>query len=726
MSDPLELFFNPKGVAIIGASTNPLKLSHGVVRNLKNCGYQGPIYPINPKGDEILGLKVYPSILEVPDPVELAVIMIPAPYVPAALEECGRRGIKAVIVITGGFREAGTDGAAKELELKEIANRYGMRLIGPNCVGVMDTHVPLDTTFITAMPRPGHIGFVSHSGAICGGTTDWAREVSVGYSRIVSLGNQLDVDIADGIRMMQSDPHTHVISIYAEGLPDGRRFIDAALPVFRDKPIVMLKAGLTSSGTRAVASHTGALAGDEQAYLAACHRAGVIVVGSLQEQNDLAIALATQPLPYGNRVAILTNAGGPAALAADELDRGGLVMANLETDTIEKLKTVTPRGAQLANPVDMLGGPRAQMYREAGRILLEDPNVDMLMAIFVPQAITPIDEVVANVVMSTNAPFANAPFADTSSAAAKPAVCCLVGGESISEAARFLNENGVPFYQDPNRAARALCGLRRYAKLRARPDLTPQPIEDVDTETARAALATAWQKTGAGFLDADTSAAVAAAYGIAVPGSGLARTAGEAVALAETLGYPLAMKLIAANVIHKADVGGVVLNLQDAAAVRGSFETMVRSHAESHADPRRAVRRRVMLQQMAPPGQEVILGAQRDAQFGPVLMFGMGGIFVEVLNDVAFRLAPLNAHDAEQMVMETAAGRIMKGVRGQPPRDISMVIDTLRRIGQLVDDFPCISELDINPLIVQAVASDAAAACVSAVDIRIAVTEPPM
>ena len=712
MSDHLELFFNPNGVAIIGASTNPLKLSHGVVRNLKNCGYQGPIYPVNPKGDEILGLRVYPSIVEVPDPIELAVIMIPAPYVPATLEECGQRGIKAVIVITGGFREAGADGAAKELQLKEIANRYGMRLIGPNCVGVMDTHLPLDTTFITAMPRPGRIGFVSHSGAICGGTTDWALEVSVGYSRIASLGNQLDVDIADGIRMMQSDPDTHVISVYAEGLPDGRRFIDAATPVFRDKPIVMLKAGLTSSGTRAVASHTGALAGDEQAYLAACHRAGVVVVDSLQEQNDLAIALATQPLPQGNRVAILTNAGGPAALAADELDRGGLVMANLEAETIEKLKTATPRGAQLANPVDMLGGPRAEMYNTAGRILLEDPNVDMLMAIFVPQAITPVDEVVANVVMSTDAP---------ASADTKPVVCCLLGGQSITAAARFLNESDVPFYQDPNRAARALCGLRRYAELRVRPDLTPQPIEDVDTEAARAALAGAWQKTGAGFLDAERSAAVAAAYGIAVPGSGLAKTAGEAVALAASLGYPLAMKLIAEDVIHKADVGGVVLNLQDAAAVHESFETMAAAPTDHLAENRRAEERRVMLQQMAPSGQEVILGAQRDAQFGPLLMFGMGGIYVEVLNDVAFRLAPLNARDAEHMVMETAAGQIMRGVRGQPARDITQVINTLRRVGQLVNDFPCISELDINPLIVL---EDGAG--VSAVDIRVAITEPPL
>ena len=331
--DDLDRFFNPNGVAIIGASSSPDKLSYGVVRNLKGHGYRGPIYPINPKGGEILGLKVYPTILDVPDPVELSVIMIPAPLVPEALRQCGQRGLKAVIVITGGFREVGPEGEALEHTLKEIGETYGIRLIGPNCVGVIDAHLPLDTTFIKEMPRPGHIGFVSHSGAICGGTVDWAREVGVGYSRIASLGNQLDVDIADGIRMLQDDPNTRVISIYAEGLPDGRRFVEAAARVYRRKPIVMLKAGITSAGVRAVASHTGALAGDEQAYLAACHRAGALVVGSLQEQNDVATALATQPLPVGNRVALLTNAGGPAALAADELDRCGLRMADLSPET---------------------------------------------------------------------------------------------------------------------------------------------------------------------------------------------------------------------------------------------------------------------------------------------------------------------------------------------------------------------------------------------------------
>ncbi|MBN1249188.1 MAG: acetate--CoA ligase family protein [Anaerolineae bacterium] len=697
MDEQLELFFDPRGVAIIGASTNPGKLSHGVVRNLKNHGYRGPIYPINPKGGDILGLKAYPSIREVPDPVELAVIMIPAPYVAQALDECGQRGLKAVIVITGGFREAGAEGAAAEKQLKEIADGYGMRLIGPNCVGVMDAHLPLDTTFITDMPRPGHIAFVSHSGAICGGTTDWARQTGVGFSRIASLGNQLDVDIADGIAMMQQDPNTRVISIYAEGLPNGRRFVEAASAVFREKPIVMLKAGLTSAGTRAVASHTGALAGSEQAYLAACDRAGALVVGSLQEQNDVANVLATQPLPRGNRVAMLTNAGGPAALAADELDRQGLAMADLLPQTIEQLRGITPRDAQLENPVDMLGGPAAEMYLDAGKVLLVDPNVDMLMAIFVPQAITPVVDVARNVV-------ALAREAD------KPVICCLVGGESIPDAVRLLNENGVPCYQDPNHAARALGGLVRYRRIRNRPPFVATPLADVNTGAARQVLTAAWQRNGAGVLDAEAAAAVAAAYGIRVPRAGLASTSEEAVVLAESLGYPLALKLVAPGVVHKADVGGVVLNASGPDAVRKTFEAMLRGLSGAQ----------MMVQQMAPQGLEVILGTQRDPQFGQLLMFGLGGTLVEVLKDVAFRLAPISRPDAEAMIAETAAGRIMKGVRGQPAADLAAVTEALQRIGQLAHDFPGIAEMDINPLIVGTAGQGA-----WAVDVRIALDQDP-
>lgn len=683
-------FFNPQGIAVIGASSDPTKLSYGVVHNLIAHGYRGPIYPINPKGGETQGLTVYPTISDVPDPIELVVIMVRAEAVPAALIACGERGLRAVIVITGGFREAGPEGAALEASLKDIAVRYGMRLIGPNCVGVMDSHLPLDTTFITLMPESGHIAFVSHSGAICGGSIDWARSVGVGYSRIASLGNQLDVDIADGIWMMKDDPNTRVISVYAEGLPDGRRFVEAAASVYRSKPIVMLKAGLTTAGVQAVASHTGALAGNNDAYVAACHRAGVVMVHSLQEQNDVAMALATQPLPRGNRVALLTNAGGPAALAADALDRQGLVMAPISAATQERLKTVTPPGTQLGNPIDMLGGPRAEMFSAAGKILLEDPNVDMLMTMFVPQAITPVNDVAREMV-------------ETGRGADKPVVACLVGGESLTEAIYTLNRGGVPYYRDPNRAGRALGGLWEYRQLRARPDLTPTPVADVDRAAAQALLDAARAQHGAGFLDAETAAQVAAAYGIAIPFSGLAASVDEAVALAEQAGYPVVLKRIAADVIHKADVGGLALDLRDADAVRAAFARVT--------DNGRA---RAMVQRMIPKGQEVILGAKRDAQFGPQLMFGMGGLYVEILRDVAFRLAPISAEDARGMIAETAAGRIMQGVRGEPPGDISAVVETLRRVGQLVTDFPRIAEMDINPLIVGPAGTGA-----WAVDVRI-------
>ena len=690
-SERLErYFFNPQGIAVIGASSNPAKLSYGVVHNLIAHGYRGPIYPINPRGGEIQGLTTYPSILDAPDPVELAVIMIRAEAVPEALRACGERGLKAVIVVTGGFRETGPEGAALEASLKDIVLQYGMRLIGPNCVGVMDAHLPLDTTFITMMPEPGHIAFVSHSGAICGGSIDWARSVGVGYSRIASLGNQLDVDIADGIRMMKDDPNTRVISVYAEGLPDGRRFVEAAASVYRTKPIVMLKAGLTAAGTQAVASHTGALAGDNDAYVAACHRAGVVMVHSLQEQNDVAMALATQALPRGNRVALLTNAGGPAALAADALDRQGLVMAPISAATQTRLKAVTPPGTQLGNPIDMLGGPRAEMYSAAGKILLEDPNVDMLMTMFVPQAITPVNEVAQEMVK-------------TGRAADKPVVACLVGGESLTEAIYILNRGGVPFYRDPNRAGRALGGLWEYRQLRARPDLSPTPITDVDHEAAQALLNAACEEYGAGFLDAETAAQVADAYGIPIPFSGLAGTVDEAIALAEKAGYPVVLKRIAADVVHKADVGGLALDLHDADAVRAAFGR-VTDNGQTRA----------MVQRMIPAGQEVILGAKRDAQFGPQLMFGMGGLYVEILRDVAFRLAPIGAEDARGMIAETAAGRIMQGVRGAAPGDITAVVETLRRVGQLVTDFPCIAEMDINPLIV-----GPAGAGAWAVDVRV-------
>jgi len=459
----------------------------------------------------------------------------------------------------------------------------------------------------------------------------------------------------------------------------------------------VVKAGRTSAGTRAVASHTGALAGAGRAYQAAAHRSGVISVNSLQEQNDVAMALAMQPLPTGPRVAILTNAGGPAALAADALDEYGLTLADLLPETQARLKEAVTRGAQLSNPVDMLGGPAAEMFEKAIAILQDDPDVDMILAMFVPQAITPVNDVARHIVAGARR-------------SARPVVACLVGGISIPEAIHILHEGSVPCYTDPNRCSRALAGLWQYAQLKVRPDYTPTPVPDVDREAARRILQDAWDRQGAGFLDAQTAAQVAAAYGIRVPCSGLAGSAEEAVALAERCGYPVALKLIAPGVIHKADVGGILLNLRDAAAVHAGFAQLTQGRADYQ----------VLVQQMAPKGQEVILGAQRDAQFGPLLMFGLGGIYVEVLRDVAFRLAPLNEVDAQEMIAETAVGKILRGVRGQPPADLPAVVATLRRVGQLVSDFPAIREMDINPLIV-----GPAEAGAWAVDVRIALDQRP-
>ncbi len=670
MNDPLHTFFHPRGVAVLGASANPTKLSYGVLHNLVTHGYLGPIYPVNPKGGEMLGLKVYPSLAEVPDPVDLAVIVLPAGQVAAALEDCGKRGIRHAVLIASGFGELGAEGKEHEERLRQIARRYGIRFIGPNCVGVLDTYTPIDTTFSRTMPGQGPIGLVSHSGAVCGGTMDWANVVGVGFSRIVSLGNQADVDMADALDSLAADPHTRVVAAYIEGLPNGRRFVEAARRLTAHKPLVVLKAGRTPSGTRAVASHTGALAGADQAFLAACRRAGAIPVDSLEEMVDAAIALAYRRPPRGPRMVILTNAGGPAAVGADHLDRHGLRLADLSPETQARLREVCPPGTMTGNPVDMLGGPQGDHYTAALQVLLDAPEVDGVLALFVPQAITPVHDVAVAVGRA----------AETSE---KPVVCCISGGGGIRAAARALHAHSVPHYLTPERAAFGLGALWKYARIREHPAPDPEPVEGIARERIAALL-----EARNGVLDPQEGAEIAAACGLSVPPSGVAATAEEAVALAEGMGYPVVLKRVAPGVTHKSDAGGVVVGLKSADEVREAFARVVRAGE------------RALIQKMAPAGLEVVIGAYRDSQFGPLVMFGLGGVYVEVLRDVAFRLAPLSRAEAREMVAETAAGRLLAGVRGQPPRDVEAVVDALCRVGWLMEEFPQVAEVDLNPLIV--------------------------
>ncbi len=674
MTDPLQGFFYPDGVAVIGASSSPSKLSYGVLHNLVTHGYAGAVYPVNPKGGEILGLEVYPSVADVPDPVDLAVIILPPELSIEALEGCGERGIRAAVVVASGFGELGGGGEQRETQLRQVAERHGMRVIGPNCIGVLDTTSRVDTTFLTAMPRRGGIGFASHSGAICGGTVDWANTVDFGFSRIISLGNQVDVNMADALTSLAGDPHSRVAAAYVEGLPHGRQFVEAARDLTREKPLVVIKAGRTPSGVRAVASHTGALAGENRAFEAACQRAGAIQVEDLQELLDAALALDYCAPLQGPGIALLTNAGGPGAVGADGLDRQGLHLVELTLETQNRLREVCPRGAMTGNPIDMLGGAEPEHYRAALDVLVDAPEVDGILAVFVPQALTGPPEVAAAV-------------GEAAAGAGKPVVCCIYGGQDIHEAARMLHQSRVPHTLTPARAAFGLGALWRYRRIQTRSPRDPEPVANVDRRRAQE-LIEMGQREGLQLLDAQTGAQVADAYGLSVPPSGLAETIGEAVRLSDAMGYPVALKRVAPDVVHKSDAGGVALGLNDSAAVREAFDAVI------------GAGERAFVQKMVSDGLEVIVGAQRDHQFGPLVMFGLGGVYVEALADVAFRLAPLNQEDAEEMVMETAAGKLLLGVRGQPRRDIGAVVQTIRRVGQLLADLPDVSEVDLNPVIV--------------------------
>lgn len=688
--DPLHTFFHPHGVAVIGASSNPNKLSYGVLHNLATHGYDGPVYPVNPKGRKILGLDVHTSVADLPDPVELAVIVLPPDLSIQTVAACGERGIRAAVVVASGFGELGASGEEREAELREIIERYEMRVIGPNCIGVLDTTSRVDTTFLTAMPERGPIGFASHSGAICGGTVDWANTVGVGFSRIISLGNQVDVNMADALASLAADPYTRVVAAYVEGLPNGRAFVDVASDLAQEKPLVVVKAGRTPSGTRAVASHTGALAGEARAFEAACRRAGALDVEDLQGLMDASLALAYRRPLSGDRIALLTNAGGPAAVAADALDRQGLHLGHLRDDTQARLSGVCPPGTMLRNPVDMLGGAEPKHFTDALDILSQATEVDGVLVVFVPQALTGPPEVAEAV---------GARARDMQ----KPVVCCIYGGGKIRRAAKILHGHLVPHYLTPARAALGLGALRRYNQIQKKRRREYTAPIGIKRKRARALL----ERVPEGHvLDANAGAQLVEAYGLTVPSADLVETADGAVVAADRLGYPVALKRVAPGVVHKTDVGGVALHLSDAQAVRDAFGRII------------GVDEQAYVQRMAPDGLEVIVGAQRDEQFGPLVMFGLGGVYVEVFEDVAFRLAPLSEADAREMIQETAAGKLLEGVRGQPASDTEAVVDALGRVARLIMDLPEVSEIDLNPLIVGQVGEGA-----WAVDVRVVLDE---
>jgi acetyltransferase len=677
----LAPFFSPRGIAVVGASTDPNKLGYGLSRNLVQCNYQGVIHFVNPKGGSLLGRPMYPSVVNLPDPVDLAIILIPAAGVMHALKDCAARGIHAVIVASGGFREIGDQGTQMEAALIEIAHQYGIRILGPNCIGLLDTHLPLNATFLPPPgPPPGDVAFISHSGAICAAVIDWARGQGFGLSRLISLGNQADVNETDVLAPVAEDHFTRVITLYLEGVSNGQRFVQQARKVSQQKPIVALKVGRYPSGQRAAASHTGALAGQENAFNAAFRRAGVIRADTSEELFDWARALAWCPLPKGRNIAILTSAGGPGVTAADALEMNGMSLAQLTDDTHRKLENLLPPAASLNNPVDMLASASPEQFAACLQVLLADPGVNGILVVTPPPP------------MHTTGAVAKAmiPVIHNSD---KPVTIALMGERLIQEAVEHFRAARIPEYRFPERAASALAVLAQRAEYLQNERDTQSVKVTVDRNAVRKVLRSYPQPSG--FISVADTSRILHAYGLPDIPMRLATTPDEAVNIAQELGFPVVLKLASPDISHKSDVGGVMLNLVDPEAVSIGYSKIISSTMAIYPQANISG---VYVQRMIPPGQEVILGAIQDAQFGPMVMFGSGGVEVEGLKDVSFALAPLTGQDAEWLLENTWAGRRMNGFRNLPPADRQAVLDALIRLGQLSADFPQLAEIEINPL----------------------------
>jgi len=703
MTSKLKVFFEPESIAVIGASTNPAKLGHAVLKNLVDGGYvkKGKVYPINPGSGEILGYPVYSSVLDVPGKIDLAVIVIPYQHVPEALRLCGEKGIPAAIVISAGFREAGMEGLEREMELVQIAREYKIRLIGPNCLGVIDTFTPLNASFAAGTPPSGPMAFMSQSGALGTAVLDIALAGRLGLSKFVSLGNKADVSETDLLKAWEHDEHTRVIMIYSEGLPNGQEFIRVARKVTRRMPVIAIKSGVTQSGSRAVSSHTGSLAGSEQAYQAAFHQAGIIRAESMESLFDMALAIGYQPPLAGDRIAIITNAGGPGILATDALERAGLGMARFQNETIHALEQYLPDAASAANPVDVLGDARSDRYQFALKTVLSDPNVDGLLVLLTPQAMTEIEETAREV-------------GSLASESTKPILACFMGEARVLPGINILNQFSVPNYPFPERAAGAFRAMADAREIHRRPlpefvhlDANRAPVEQVFARV---------RSEGRVTIGDFEAKAVMEAYGLKIPKSQVAEDPDKAVAIASQIGYPVVLKIASPDILHKTDVGGVKVDLQNAEQVRDAFELMV-YRAQRYVPEARILG--CLVQEMVPEGGiEVLVGMNRDPQFGPLVTFGLGGIYVETLKDVTFRIAPFSEQEAGEMLSEIRAHALLDGVRGKPAADKQAIIDALLRVAQLVMDFPEITELDINPLMVYPRGQGAIA-----IDMRLALEE---
>lgn len=679
----LTSLFNPKSVAIIGASKSPGKIGNVIVKNMISCGYHGKIFPINPKETEIEGLSCYPSVDKTPEPPELAVLSVPAARSLEIAEMCGIRGVRNLVVITAGFKETGRDGLELERKLVNTCRNYNMRMLGPNCVGLMDTHTPINASFAAGFPLEGEIAFISQSGAMVLSILDWSYREGLGFSKFVSLGNKADLTEAHFIEDAAEDPNTKVILCYIEDVEDGPHFLEVARRAVRKKPVIILKSGTSQAGAQAASSHTGALAGSDLAYETAFKQCGIIRVREMSELFDLAVAFAKQPVPRGERVAVVTNSGGPGIVATDNIEQKNLIMARFTKETIDALQEYLPAESNIYNPVDVLGDAKADRFRFSLEKVLADPGVDSAVVLVCPTAVTePVETAQAMIEMRKLYPD-------------KPIFAAYMGGGKLEEGTHTLSKAQIPCFTFPEPAITSISGMVSYSRIKDMPEeLEPLSFDDVDLKTVKATLYDIKRDNRLVLLGSE-AAEIVSAYGIPAVPTILATSPEEAAGYADQMGYPVVLKIASPKILHKTDVGGVKIGLGSREEVsRGFIEIMDNVHRYLP----RVVLYGVEVQKMMPKGIELIIGVTRDVQFGPLIAFGLGGIYVNLLKDVSFRLANgLTQGEIEKMIAETKAYTLLRGYRGEKPADIKSIIEIIGRVAKLVTDFPEITEIDINP-----------------------------
>jgi len=684
--DDLKLILAPRSVAVIGASAREDSVGRAVFANILFSGYKGIVYPVNPRVKSILGVRTYPSILDIPDEVDLAIVIVPNITVKKVIEECGQKAVKGAVVITAGFREVGEEGEKLEKELVEAARKYRLSIIGPNCVGLINTdpQVSLNATFARPFtPKPGQIAFVSQSGAFGVAALEYARKRDIRLSKFISVGNKADVNENTLLPALRDDEQTKVILLYLEDLVNPAEFMELAREIGEKKPILAIKSGRTLAGARAASSHTGALAGSDEIYNAFFTQAGVIRVDNLEELFDCGLAFATQPHPKSNRVAIITNAGGPGIVATDMIIRQGAQLATLEARTKERLARVLPPTASKENPVDLIGDAKEDRYELAIRIVFEDDGVDAAVIICTPTVFTNLEAIAKTI-------------RDTVPRYGKPVTVCFMGTEDIERAAQVLEEGGIPHYLFPEIAAKVITRLTEYGWWVRRPLTGIKKFEDIDQKKVAAIIKKA-KEAGRKFLPEPESYALLQAYGFPLAPFALVKNEEECVEKAPEIGFPLVLKIVSPQIVHKVDVGGVKLNIEDREHALKAYREMMATIKQKMPS---AEIWGVLVQKMIKGGKETILGLKRDPLFGPVIMFGLGGVYVEAMRDVSFRIAPLRELTASRMVREIRGYRILEGFRGEERSDVEKIEECLKRLSQLALDFPEITELDINPLIV--------------------------